>query len=162
MGLYKKKYGAVFIVEEKKCVVGPFLALHEAMAYGDSLENKAVTFTGEVLTIMGPGHFERYIAALEVRISVGGANRTSDGRWVGVVTRVEQSFGFITSGGGGSWFFSKTDDDGNDPDALTLGTRVCFRGNHQPVPGKQYPRAYSVSVLNVGTEVHFSDGGDQD
>ncbi|MEO6084614.1 MAG: NYN domain-containing protein [Umezawaea sp.] len=67
------------------------------------------------------------------------------GRRRGTVTgwRPGQPHGFITDTRGGSWFVSRDDlPDGHT--VLPTGTPVSFTGSPTPIPGRKYPRAYSI------------------
>lgn len=66
----------------------------------------------------------------------------------GVVTRWQQgdTYGFITSSGGGSWFVSR-DSLPAGVTELPEGTPVTFGGSSAPKPGKGYPEALRVRIV---------------
>jgi hypothetical protein len=67
------------------------------------------------------------------------------GRRRGTVTgwRAGQPHGFITDTRGASWFVSR-DDLPEGHTVLPTGTPVSFTGSPTPIPGRKYPRAYSI------------------
>ena len=145
-----KRYGALFVTSNgDHFSVGPFDMPSQASEYGAAHTSEAIKFTGETPRIMVPVHFERYAAAEHLRTQMG--MRTSEGHWIGEVTKCERGkpYGFITCASrGGSWFFSKVDDDGHDPEALKLGMQVSFTGSPHPTEENRYPRAYTIRVLS--------------
>jgi hypothetical protein len=141
------RYGALF---EKpngdRFNVGPFDTESEAREYAESVSTEFITFTGETVGMMTANFFERYTVGEKFRVQ--GLARTPDGHWIGEVTRIGNVYGFIVGASRGtSWFYSKIDEDGHDPEALKLGTLVSFTGSPHPTDGNKYPRAYSIRVL---------------
>lgn len=136
--------------DDQRFGVGPFDTPGDAAEFGESVdEADVVVYTGYAARVMTPNVFGRYVAEVKLRsLEVPPAEGR---RWIGEITqcRDDLPYGFITSAAGKSFFFSRVDDDGHDPDALVLGTRVSFTGSPLPSPGKRYPTAYMIRVVTA-------------
>ncbi len=77
----------------------------------------------------------------------------------GVVTRWQpgDTYGFITSADGVSWFVSRDSLHGGTTE-LPAGTPVAFTGSPKPKPGKGYPEALRVRIATESPE-HLAGGG---
>jgi hypothetical protein len=135
-------YDAVFTDGQRMRTVGPFDDPAEAHEYGSARHGEQFDYLGWAERT-GRVELDRVAGAMQVS-----ADQPEHG-WNGIVTRWAPGAtqGFITDLQGRSWFISR-DHLPAGLAALDEGTHVKFSGSPNPKPGKKYPQAFSVRIID--------------